>query len=1395
MPTYDLNDVITNRIDKKVNYGKARTAFDHEKGPNNEAIVSPIPNPTHNLWIDSHLIPAVADIVNTVTVTSYQHNSAASGFGTAVGESAGVIELTRDPTVADQRSWLACSTVGTQSTRLNNWLRATYGATYLPKFAIALAGGGNGNYDITARSDYEEIYPQSTNEEYYWDYESGVFVMVGDPNGNLRFPLLEQSSGVYTHSVYLIKGYRYIGALGLQNFAGGGGGSSTPIEVKEIGTGANVSSADVTSIQFDTDSGFALTDLGNKAMKIAMESTFKHWNILGQDKLTATAVDEITLAQGNGIQLTTTAPPSTAQTYYVKFSLGQYIFEDATGVVGAGNAITSFNFVAGGTYIFDTSNSTLTSSQFEFSIVDDGTHASGARYTTGITYGDNSGRIADGTAGAFLQLVAENTIPDVLYDYNEDTSGTGDGSAATFTGQQKTLTIINEIVDDNNNVVVDGKYTIPGVIGAAGQVLRFPASGTTLEWGSSGTIDLVDLSVVNTSPATPSTLTYDNTTGVFTYVPLLEQDPVFLASPAGNITTTKMTNWDTAHAWGDHGVEGYLTTYVETDPVFGAHVAAGITQQKITNWDTAHAWTNHATQNYFDKDTDDLADVRDVDLASMNTGTNGYFLRWNSSAQTWKEDLTIVPTVIDDLTDVDTTTTTPVNDQVLQWDTNKWLPQTLSIPTVLDDLTDVDTTTTAPLLNQVLKYDGTKFTPQLDTGQNTLAGLTDTDVTGVTNGKILSYLNGTWELDDPPLTGATTFTGLNDTPANYTAQAGKFVKVKSDSTQLVFESVTIPDAFTELTDTPTNYSNAASYFVKVKSDSTGVEFVTHSFLTNISAENLTDLVDVTPVTSSNNEDFLYYDHPSTSFKWKKYEFKSLSDLDTPGAPQNLQALYYNHPTTSFKWRDYKLTALLDVASSLQADDEKVLYYDYSTNSYKWKELTLSQITDVDIPVQGDNEAFLQYDHTNSKFIWAEYPKVSVRNEGTTLTYNLGYIDFVGTGVNSTATGDDVTVTINGNPTFIGQTDSPPTYTNNVGKMLIVNTGATGLQFTDVPTTISTFIELTDVLPTSFTGGEDKLVTVNSGGTGLIFTDKTFISLDDTPSTMANQGGKYIAIKDNATGIEFVNPPVQIDTFSALQDTPGISTGDAGKYIKVNSGGNALEFIDAPVDNTTFSGLTDTPSTMSGQTGKYLRVAATGADLEFVDPPTTTFLELTDTPASFAGSADYLLTVSQQSTIQFVNKTSLGYLGEADLTSYTVGGTISTDNVIEGNTNKYYTEGRVDTNFATKNASDLADVDYANAPVNNDVLIWNATNSKWEPGVAPDTSVGEANTASNVGTGLGVFKQKTSLDLEFYKISAGTGISVTQQGNNLQIGNLAVSGPGGSAYIEEDDAIAFAIAFA
>jgi len=432
MPTYTLNDVITNRIDKKVNYGKARTAFDHEKGPNNEAIISPIPNPTHNLWIDSHLIPAVSGTVNTNTVNSYQYNSNVT-FGTAVGDSAGVIELTRDPTVADQRSWLACSTVGSSTTRLGDWLRATYGATYLPKFAIATAGGGNGNYDLSQRSDYEVIYAQTTDEEYYWDYESGVFVMFGNPNSTVRAILLAEGSGSHTHSVYLFKGFRYNGAVGLQNFSGGGGGSAlTVAEVND--PSSNVSVSSVGEIQFDVDSGFALTDLTGGVVKVAMESTFKKWNVLGQNPLIAQAVDEVTLAEGSGIILTTTAPPSTIQTYYVIVNNNVYEIWDGAG--GTGTQLTSFNFISGGTYVFNLEDTTLASNQFELSDIapDD------AIYSNGITYGESGGvRISDGTTGAFLQIKGKNDTAPILYDFSYLTISYTSG--ATISAQQKTLTI------------------------------------------------------------------------------------------------------------------------------------------------------------------------------------------------------------------------------------------------------------------------------------------------------------------------------------------------------------------------------------------------------------------------------------------------------------------------------------------------------------------------------------------------------------------------------------------------------------------------------------------------------------------------------------------------------------------------------------------------------------------------------------------------------------------------------------------------------------------------------------------------------------------------------------------------------------------------------------------
>ena len=67
---------------------------------------------------------------------------------------------------------------------------------------------------------------------------------------------------------------------------------------------------------------------------------------------------------------------------------------------------------------------------------------------------------------------------------------------------------------------------------------------------------------------------------------VVETDPVFTASPAGGISSTDITNWNTAHGWGNHASAGYLTSD------FNVAVSASNTDP---NTDTsAYFLTNHA---------------------------------------------------------------------------------------------------------------------------------------------------------------------------------------------------------------------------------------------------------------------------------------------------------------------------------------------------------------------------------------------------------------------------------------------------------------------------------------------------------------------------------------------------------------------------------------------------------------------------------------------------------------------------------------------------------------------------------------------------------------------------------------------------------------------------------
>lgn len=73
---------------------------------------------------------------------------------------------------------------------------------------------------------------------------------------------------------------------------------------------------------------------------------------------------------------------------------------------------------------------------------------------------------------------------------------------------------------------------------------------------------------------------------------------------------------------------------------------------------------------------------------------------------------------------------------------------------------------------------------------------------------------------------------------------------------------------------------------------------------------------------------------------------------------------------------------------------------------------------------------------------------------------------------------------------------------------------------------------------------------------------------------------------------------------------------------------------------------------------------------------------------------------------------------------------------------------------------------SNTPSSSDVLTWNGTALAWSAAAGG----GETNTASNVGTaGVGIFKQKSSANLEFKKINAGSNkISISDDTGNDEI---------------------------
>lgn len=155
----------------------------------------------------------------------------------------------------------------------------------------------------------------------------------------------------------------------------------------------------------------------------------------------------------------------------------------------------------------------------------------------------------------------------------------------------------------------------------------------------------------------------------------------FNSSPAGGITSTQITNWNTAYSWGNHNVAGYLLTNTAAntyqlknnnldtfvsisnnlntqgllrkvlntsggydwilDPsnyVTSADLG-NINSTSINNWNTAYSWGNHATAGYITSITaENRYQLKDDDLTAIGAITANTGLLRKVAANSWTLD-------------------------------------------------------------------------------------------------------------------------------------------------------------------------------------------------------------------------------------------------------------------------------------------------------------------------------------------------------------------------------------------------------------------------------------------------------------------------------------------------------------------------------------------------------------------------------------------------------------------------------------------------------------------------------------------------------------------------------------------------------------------------------------
>ena len=644
----------------------------------------------------------------------------------------------------------------------------------------------------------------------------------------------------------------------------------------------------------------------------------------------------------------------------------------------------------------------------------------------------------------------------------------------------------------------------------------------------------------------------------------------------------------------------------ETDPVFTAHVAHNITATNITNWNTAYSWGNHNIENYMVKDS----------------------------------------STINDLADIDTQTTGPIDNQVLAWQNNKWVPKTF-------------------------------------TGSGTIAGLTDTSISNPSNGKILEYYNGNWVLGDKGgSSGSSTFIALIDTPLNFAGNANNLVKVNSNATGLIFTDITAdsPLSWDKITNT---LSFSATTDI-IAEGSTNLYYTDARVDTRLGTKDYIQDADftssglmkrensagsysiITDNTSNWNTAYSWGDHSSAGYLTSIGALNTLTDV-TVTSPSNNQILRWNGSAWINSTETASVTSLITLTDTPSVYGNSGQILSSTGSGTTWIDpLNVTSLTSlIDTPSNyGTSGQFLK--STGSGTQWSD-----VAEKITELTDVPAY----GNPGQVLSTTGSATQWIDVSLTLSGLTDTPGNYgqsgqvlsSTGSGTQWVNQISGSGIGLTDLSigaegtasgdgnlaynNTTGVFTYTPPVIPADLSDLTDS--------TNLLFSGN-WNDITNTPTTIAGYG-----ITDAFSGsyTDLTNKP----TIPTVLTDLSISDGTGGHYLQTDGAGN-FTFAEVSVtpsndhDSTVYYTHGNFGSATDSRSGKYIFRGITtdstateifiggvnASALDFNDNSINTVsILVTGTRTTTIGGASFRLEACYQnsagtlSLVGNVNKTKIG----------------------------------------------------------------------------------------------------------------------------------------------------------